>query len=562
MRCVALGVLLSACVGACGIPADNHDAGASDGGVSDQATAPPDACCTADGPPMADARPPDRGAISDHAHGRHDLRIHDSIAAADSRRRDLSENDLTAECDADGSSVACDSCPSSCPSAALPAFFGAQGAGAISVGGRGGRVILVTSLNDSGDGSLRRAVEASGPRIVLFRISGTIVLRSQLRVRNGALTIAGQTAPGGGIQLRPAAGMCDNLLRADADDVVIRYLRIRVGLADCALGRGGDAMSINGGVHRVIVDHVSMSWARDETFSVWANDTKGTSNITLQWSLLAEALDGHSVHFLTGGGNRDQSQSVGAIDLHHNLLLNASHRQPLIKTPIVRIVNNIVYNWGFYATQTVRGVTSDIISNLYQAGPLTPQRHEIQVAPTDIDEDAPGGAPSVYVTGNIGPHNANANADNWIMVREVDRENGVELGPLATRYRRTEPQPALAVPIDPDPADQLEPLMLSQVGASHRLDCDGRWVPNRDAVDRRLLGEYRAGTGEIPRSEADVGGYPDIEIGAPCQDSDGDGMPDRWEREQDLNLAANDGAEDRDGDGYTNLEEFLNGTRP
>jgi hypothetical protein len=328
-------------------------------------------------------------------------------------------------------------------------------------------------------------------------------------------------------------------------------------------------VAIFGGVNSAIVDHMSLSWSADETFSVWANDTLGSGDITVQWTILAEALEAHSTNFLTGGHDSDTTQSVRDIDVHHSLFMNTSHRQPLVKTPLIRIVNNIIYNWEFYATQTTGGVAADIIGNLYKPGPLwRPSKYEIQVS---IVGSCPGcsgnlpGYPSIYVIGNSTSHLSSPSDDNWLTVREITHENGDQIGPLSQVYRRHTPLRELPFPIQADSVNDLESIMLPTVGASQRLDCTGNWIENRDAVDIRLINEYQSGTGIIPATENDVGGYPVIAPGTACLDSDRDGMADEWENLHFGSLdrgSPNDSSSDYDDDVYTDLEEFLNGTDP
>jgi pectate lyase len=459
-------------------------------------------------------------------------------------------------------SESCHNCRVDCGECAqpsvLPSFPSARGSGAVTAGGRKGRIIEVTTLADSGPGSLREAVEAQGARIVVFRVGGTIHLQTQLRIRNNSITIAGQTAPGGGILIEGTRD-CDDVLRVDTHDVVLRFLRVRVGCSN-PLPQSGDAITFYGGVQRVIVDHVSLSWSLDETFSIWANDARGIEDITLQWSILAEPLLAHSTNFISGGQTEEYAASVGALDVHHTLFTNTSHRQPLIKTPSFRVVNNIFYNWGFYATQAVGHVTFDVVGNLYRRGPLSAATgHEVQVASTTGWEWGTDG-PSLYISGNLGPNNMLPGGDNWNMVADVGGENGKETGSLDLSYRRGSPMSPLPIPIEPDPASTLQDLMLSTVGASLRLDCDGSWVESRDSVDTRLLQEFQNGTGSIPATVAEAGGFPVIEGAAPCADRDHDGMPDVWESAHGLNPDNSaDADSDSDGDGYTNVEEYLNG---
>jgi pectate lyase len=213
-------------------------------------------------------------------------------------------------------------CRSETAAAQVRAFPGAEGAGAYSLGGRGGRVFHVTSLNDSGPGSLRAAVDARGPRIVVFDVGGTIRLKKPLAIRNGRITIAGQTAPGGGITL------ANYTLGIGADDVVMRFIRARMGDVSGAVG---DAIWITDG-HRIILDHVSASWGTDEVLSASSTYMRPRSDlhdVTVQWSIISESLcnsvnpDGRHCYgsLLTGG--------MGArMSLHHNLWAHHAGRLP------------------------------------------------------------------------------------------------------------------------------------------------------------------------------------------------------------------------------------------
>ena len=225
------------------------------------------------------------------------------------------------------------------------AFPEAEGFGRFAQGGRGGQVIEVTNLNDSGTGSLRAAVEASGARTVIFRVGGTIEITSdnnRLRVMNPYLTIAGQTAPGDGILIR--GGMLD----VQTHDVIVRHLRIRPG--PVAAIDAAQVFAVQGEIHDVIFDHVSMSWSTDEAFSVFSS-LADVHNVTLQWSILSESLDCsthpegcHSKGLLVGASN------LSEVSIHHNLLSHHQDRNPLLSSGNVDFVNIIIYNWGFDAS--------------------------------------------------------------------------------------------------------------------------------------------------------------------------------------------------------------------
>ena len=444
-------------------------------------------------------------------------------------------------------------------SSATPAAFpGAQGGGAEGVGGRRGRVIEVTNLNESGAGSLRAAIDASGQRIVVFRVAGIIRPTSSMRVRNPYITIAGQTAPGGGI-LISGKNSPQSPLMIDTHDVTIQYLRVRTGRGMQA-SQEGDGIGINSNVYNVVIDHCSFSWAVDENLQVWS-DYGPSHSITFSWNLVAEGLANHSCGLITGTNNAADARSMVNIDLHHNLFIHNQNRNPLIMNQSSRVVNNLVYNWEWWAAGFSSGVQIDLIGNIFKKGPNSDaRRHEISW--WEDYTEGPGGNPSIYIRGNKGPYQPNPDADNWPMIA-IGRSYSSTEGPLDRSLQRTSPLPAQAFPIAASSASQLESVMLPEVGASRRVDQNGNWVDNRDSVDERLVQEYTNGSGFIPSNEAEVGGLPSIAAGTPYVDSDHDGMPDTWEVRFGLNPnSASDGSADADGDGYTNIEEFLNGGDP
>ncbi|MBK7541332.1 MAG: hypothetical protein IPN66_07760 [Candidatus Competibacteraceae bacterium] len=448
---------------------------------------------------------------------------------------------------------------------ALPAFPGASGAGAISVGGRGGVIYEVTNLNGGGPGSLRAGVEMSGPRIIVFRVGGTIEIEHTLHISNPYITIAGQTAPGGGITISGKNTVGD-VFNISTHDVIIRYVRFRKGYNSGTVSQDGDAFSFFGVASTSVIDHCSMSWAQDENAQVWGNSSgPQPHDITYSWSIFAEPLAKHPTNLITGS-NANASQNMLNIDAHHGFFANSFYRNPLIKNKSFRLVNNIIYNWSLSATELGGGVQADIIGNLYKPGPMylsaeNRRLYEIQafVAPNDT---TPSGNPSVYVAGNMGPHNSNPESDNWGMVREVTTEGNPEIGPLSATYRRSVPLAALPVPIEAQPANQLEALLFPTVGASQRLDCLGNWVFNRDTVDARLVQEYQTGKGIVPNTESDVGGFPVISNGTPCTDTDHDGMPDQWEDAKGLNKNDPSDGPRVGADGYTYVEKYLGGSSP
>ena len=422
------------------------------------------------------------------------------------------------------------------PTATL-AFPGAEGAGRFAAGGRGGRVVKVTSLADSGPGSLREAVEARGPRTIIFDIGGTIRLSSPLTIRRGEVTIAGQTAPGGGITL------AEQPLVVAADDVVIRYIRSRLGDRGAVEGAEGDAISISRG-RRIILDHVSASWSIDETLSVGSRydpPERGVYDVTVQWSLISESLNasGHAKgdH---GYGSLVRGGHGARITFHHNLW--ASHRARMPRPgnynppsvdplgPRFEFRSNVFYNWGGghagYNADTGSVSTYAFIGNAYIPGPNSEGRYAFE----DSDPLARAWFADNAMDGVVP-------ADPWSLVKN-DGGPGERLAAL----------PGWADPATESPAEAHE-AVLARAGASRV----------RDTVDERVLAGVRDRTGRIIDSQAQVGGWPELEAGSSWIDGDSDGMPDDWEAAHGLDpVDPADGAADRNGDGFTELEDWLN----
>jgi Bacterial TSP3 repeat len=419
---------------------------------------------------------------------------------------------------------------------ALPAFPGAEGAGAETRGGRGGRVIAVTTLADAGPGSLRAAVEAEGPRIVVFRVSGTIALASDLVIEHPFITIAGQSAPGGGVTLR------DRQLVVKANEVVIRYIRSRLGDQSQI---EGDAISIAEGAN-ILLDHCSASWSTDETLSVSQNWREGQlrlDRVTVQWSIIAEALD-NSVHSkgAHGYGSLIRGSFGARYSFHHNLWAHHRARMPRpgnFKSAaedadglIADFRNNVLYNWqgghSGYNADADAVSRYNFIGNYYLPGP------DSRADSIAFREESP--AARAYFAGNM--MDAAEPADPWSLVR---------LEAVNPHYRSNAPFDV--APVTTESADRALEAVLARAGASLA----------RDAVDARIVESVRARAGRIVDSQSEVGGWPELASGEPYADQDGDGMSDAWERAHGLNPSdANDGVRDRDGDGYTNAEEFLN----
>lgn len=415
------------------------------------------------------------------------------------------------------------------------AFPGAEGAGRLATGGRGGAVLRVTNLNDAGPGSLRAAVEANGPRTVIFDIGGTIRLESPLRIRRGRITIAGQTAPGGGITLR------DHALIIAADDVVVRYIRSRLGDESRI---ESDAVTIERG-RRIILDHVSASWSVDETLSAGSRydpPERGIYDVTVQWSLIAESLNrsGHAKgdH---GYGSLVRGGHGARMTFHHNLW--AAHRARMPRPgnynppsvdpegPRFEFRSNVFYDWGGshsgYNADTDSLSAYAFIGNAWIPGPDSRGRWAFEES-----------NPLARAWFEANSMDGVTPADPWSLVKDSDRPG----------YRLTaRPDWAQAATEAPEAAALA---VLERAGASR----------SRDAVDLRIVAGVRDRTGAIIDSQSQVGGWPRLEPGESWIDGDGDGMPDDWEQAHGLDPAsAADGPADRNGDGFTNLEDWLNG---
>lgn len=413
------------------------------------------------------------------------------------------------------------------------AFPGAEGYGRFALGGRGGKVMFVTNLNDSGPGSLRAAIEAQGPRIVIFNISGTIELKSNLRIEHPRITIAGQTAPGDGICLRKYP------LIISADDSVVRYIRVRLGdEADNKV----DGIDVSD-AQNVIVDHCSVSWTLDEA----VNTYHGTKNVTIQWCLISESL--HNSRLQQGHGF---AASLGGINTsyHHNLLANNAGRNPSIagekSNPTINLDfrNNVIFNWQ-YRTLDGRPRSINVVNNYYKAGPAS--RKDSRIVKIQCLEDGSFGR--WYVQGNVFEDHSRSRRRNGLVV--IDSSN------VSLKSAMID-EPVDFAPVVTETAEDTFKNVLLYAGAIR---------PKRDSHDQRIIREVRSGRttfGDgIIASQTDVGGWPELLSTQPKKDIDADGMPDEWERRfspnGDLSLQS---SQDLDNDGYTNVEEYLNQTNP
>lgn len=415
----------------------------------------------------------------------------------------------------------------------LPAFPGAEGFGSETPGGRGGKVIAVTNLNDSGSGSLREALTTSGPRIVVFRVAGTIELKTRIAITKPYITVAGQTAPGDGITIKSHANNPRSPLQISTHDVVLRYLRIRPGGTPADEGEI-DAVTVGGDANNFIVDHSSFSWATDEVFQ-----TGRAHDFTIQWSIIAEGLN-HSTHpkgeHSKGLHFRSESENIS---VHHNLLAHNHDRNPDINnTGLVDMVNNVFYNAGksWVEVKDKFGEPNiNLINNYFMRGPSS--RSEADHYEVTYYSYSSKRKPEIYVRGNIGFHRPTNDLLEELIVREDSRL-------MIVNDQFTAP------PVTTVSAPQALDSVLENVGAT---------LPVRDAHDQRIVNDVRNGTGKIIDDPSEVGGWLVMTSGTPPVDTDGDGMPDEWEKRWGLNPDNSaDGKLDRTGDGYTNVEEYLN----
>ena len=426
----------------------------------------------------------------------------------------------------------------------LPAFPGAEGFGAYTPGGRGGSVLFVTTLQDydasKGEspipGSFRQAVETDGPRMILFRVSGTIFLKTPLKVKAPYLTIAGQTAPGDGICI----ARC--LFTVDAHDVVIRYLRFRLG-DETRIESGTFQV---GSVQDVIVDHCSISWSTDENCTLHGPQAR---NLTIQWCLISESLN-RSYHPKGEHGHGSLLRSYdGGFSIHHSIYAHNNARNPrpggYPDAPglLLDFRNNVVYDWGsicgFSGLERTR---INYVGNYFKPGPSTKE------AVRGYPFSAKTFRTKLYLQDNFLDGFPEKTADNWLMIRKW----GDYDGEVREVNSAPDPFPFPAVAID-----------RPKVAFGKVLAGAGAILPKRDSIDTRVVEEVRSGTGRIIDSQKEVGGWPELQQVPPPADTDNDGMPDDWEKRSGFDAAKSaDADQDADGDGYNNLEEFLNSTDP
>ncbi len=427
------------------------------------------------------------------------------------------------------------------------AFPGAEGYGRFAKGGRGGDVYHVTNLDDGGEGSLRDAIQtkkADVPRTVVFDVGGTIVLKKELRVEGvKGLTLAGQTAPGGGIAVRDHGIQFNK-----CSDVIVRFMRFRLGdetkTSEDVIGFGPE----KDGCTDVILDHVTATWGVDGIMDVYAAD-----RFTMQWCLFGEALNDSTHHKKEPHAMLMSFRKIrGSISIHHNLLFSSRDRHPTLggypppessAHSIFDFRNNVIYNWeGACNLATGR---FNLVANYWCPGPNTDfKRDFFPIAPKAEAQNVTTG----FLNGNVFEGKPEWNADNYAAfqwgvrggkyVGDVTKEKFVQAAEVVPESERPATQSAEAA----------YELVLTKAGASKV----------RDAADQRVIAGIKDRTHRRIDSQKEVGGWPQLECGIAPTDSDRDGMPDAWEKEHGLH--ANDPADGnaRQSDGYTNLEHYLN----
>ncbi len=475
--------------------------------------------------------------------------------------------------------------PSDLPQAKVPAFPGAEGGGKFSFGGRGGKVFVVTNLNDSGPGSLREACESAGPRIVVFNVAGIIHLEKPIYIEAPYITIDGHTAPGDGICI------ADNGIDDNAHDVVIRYLRLRRGNMDIFNRHG---VHYGSPIGNIILDHISASWGQDQNIDTYRHMYQPTNggpalklpavNVTIQWTITSEALNTYNHAFGGDWGGRNSG-------FHHNLFACNTGRNPSVAmTYDFNFVNNVLFNWRH---RTIDGGDKDsqynIINNYFKPGPAAgngPIAYRIlQPSATQKKPDLIPYFGKAYVAGNIVEGNEKVTADNW--AGGVQFSDGGSKDDPTINTNESMKKIVAQVRVDkPFPMPQITMTSAKQA-FDDVLAGAGATLPRRDAVDMRVTETVR--TGKVwsagkeflpPQPEglaknnygkagngiitdvAQVGGYPEYK-GEPIKDLGADGIPLSWKKK--FGLDANDNSlaqKDLQGDGYTVMDKYLAGLDP
>ena len=436
------------------------------------------------------------------------------------------------------------------------AFPTAEGFGKYTKGGRGGKVFIVSNLADDGEGSLRKAVTAKGPRIIVFSVSGTIHLSSPLSIKSD-VTIAGQTAPGDGICI------ADHPVSLGGNNIIIRYLRFRMGDRHQNKGmvNGAGADDAFSGTHRnnIVIDHCSMSWSTDEVCSIYAGDST-----SVQWNIISEPLN-YSYHFETGDKDFER-HGYGGIwggkhaTFHHNLIAHCNSRTPrfdgIRNSPIENVDyrNNVIYNWGGNNVYAGEGGNYNIVNNYYKFGPSTSNTVKYRVANPFKREDIPYG--KFYIEGNYIDGSPEITKENWLgVVMDKGTREDAAKSKLATAFATEE--------IEMQTAIDAYNSVLKIAGASFR----------RDTLDERIINDVRNRTGKLidvqggyPHGtpyEQTITAWPKLKSLSAPKDSDSDGMPDEWETKNGLNFQdSSDAGAYKLQKHYTNIEVYINSLTP
>ncbi len=464
-------------------------------------------------------------------------------------------------------------CLANAISADTPAFPTAEGFGKYAIGGRGGRTIAVTTLAASGPGSFREACEASGPRIVVFRVGGIIDLGDEeIAIQNPYITIAGQTAPGDGICFKNAR------LVVRANHVVIRHVRFRPGddpegqrpNSRDALGIGTDLNQDE--IGNIVVDHCSISWGLDSNIDLF-NRGGRTYNLTVQNCIIAESLS-DSIHVDEGKTqpaphgtamlvNRDHEN----ISIHHNLFAHNVGRVPTLNetlnpATLIEIANNVFYDWGNFGNQKwglfcirlAAHTNFDIVNNYFKKGPAGSGEGHVPIRVNAYSASKPDLARRVYVEGNFATEPPANPATYYLGVSDNDNWRYVELekatnASLAAEYMRRAKRSSPMGSARWESAQAVFDTLLAHVGASK---------PKRDASDTRVVEQTKTGTGRMVNALTEIGGYPEYRNGSAPDDGDGDGMPDVWEIARGLNPDSDADSRIIGDSGYSMIETYLN----
>lgn len=417
------------------------------------------------------------------------------------------------------------------------AFPGAMGHGAYSVGGRAGKVFEVTNLNDSGEGSLRAAIEAEGARTVVFRVSGTIALESMLTIENPYITIAGQTAPGDGICLKNFP-----LHVTNAHDVVVRYIRIRPGIESKLIGSEIDGIEVRDS-RNVIIDHCTISWTVDEALNTW----HGTENVTVQYTMIANPLN-KSVH---EKGSHGFGASLGGKSCSYlfNLFASAVARNPSIggnhieSTINTDFSNNVIFNHS-YRTCDGKPRSINVIGNYYKPGPSTKDVVKNRIVKVDNAEKGYHFTSKWYIADNIIEGNKLVNKNNL--------RYGVEYDEGSSESNNILLKKCPVIETNHISAHKAYKIVMKEVGVSIKRDEQELSVINQVEGTQAVKGNGIINTVE------EAGGWPELKSTEAPIDTDHDGMPDEWENKHNLNPKDSTDGAVLAKNAYTNLELYIN----